>query len=203
MVTSSNISFTIDSHKRSFSILCQGINLQLADNVMTTHTLYVLCKDSILFCNLIYFLHYLFFFQQIHLQNQSSQVTSKVLSFQQDQLKSFYAFLPVEIHHQHYNGSKIIKRYLILISVEISPRILLTEQFYLQLNPFTKTMNNSVQSEINIIANITDNKATYKCEAKNSATDVASIAEKTLSVHCKFTYKYSCCFYYYYFTSQI
>lgn len=56
-------------------------------------------------------------------------------------------------------------------------------------------MNNSVQSEINIIANITDNQATYKCEAKNSATDVASIAEKTLSVHCKFTtYKYSCCF---------
>ena len=66
MVTSSNISFTIDSHKRSFSILCQGINLQLADNVMTTHTLYVLCKDSILFCNFDLFLNYLFlcfFFQ--------------------------------------------------------------------------------------------------------------------------------------------
>lgn len=45
-ITSSNISITVDSNKRSFSLLCQGINLQLADNVMTTHTLHILCKSS-------------------------------------------------------------------------------------------------------------------------------------------------------------
>lgn len=43
-ITSSNISITVDSNKRSFSLLCQGINMQLADNVMTTHTLHILCK---------------------------------------------------------------------------------------------------------------------------------------------------------------
>ena len=43
-ITSSNISITIDSNKRSVSLLCQGINPQLADNVMTTHTLHILCK---------------------------------------------------------------------------------------------------------------------------------------------------------------
>lgn len=43
-ITSSNISIVVESNKRSISLLCQGINMQLADNVMTTHTLHVLCK---------------------------------------------------------------------------------------------------------------------------------------------------------------
>jgi nephron len=44
-VTTSNISINVDSNKRSFSLLCQGINMQLADNVMTTHMLHILCKS--------------------------------------------------------------------------------------------------------------------------------------------------------------
>jgi nephron len=42
-----------------------------------------------------------------------------------------------------------------------------------------------VQSELNIIANITDNQAIYRCEAQNSATDVPLLDSKTLSVHCE------------------
>lgn len=42
-VSTSNISISVDSNKRSFSLLCQGINMQLADNVMTTQMLHILC----------------------------------------------------------------------------------------------------------------------------------------------------------------
>lgn len=43
-ISTSNISINVDSNKRSYSLLCQGINMQLADNVMTTHMLHILCK---------------------------------------------------------------------------------------------------------------------------------------------------------------
>jgi hypothetical protein len=43
-----------------------------------------------------------------------------------------------------------------------------------------------VQSELNIIANITDNQAIYRCEAQNSGSDVPLFDKKTLSVHCKY-----------------
>lgn len=55
-----------------------------------------------------------------------------------------------------------------------------------QINSQTKTINTSVQSELNIIANITDNQAIYRCEAQNSATDVPLLDSKTLSVQCEF-----------------
>jgi hypothetical protein len=60
VITTSNISITVDSSKRQFSLLCQGINMQLADNVMTTHTLHILCEFFSLNCaenaaNLIFF----------------------------------------------------------------------------------------------------------------------------------------------------
>lgn len=57
---------------------------------------------------------------------------------------------------------------------------------HIQINSQTKTINsNAVQSELNIIANITDNQAIYRCEAQNSATDVPLFDTKTLNVHCK------------------
>lgn len=46
-ITSSNISIIVDSNKRSVSLLCQGINMKLADNIMLTHTLNILCKFSL------------------------------------------------------------------------------------------------------------------------------------------------------------
>lgn len=49
----------------------------------------------------------------------------------------------------------------------------------------TKAQDNSVQSELLINANITDNQARYRCEAQNSATDVPLFETKVLSVHCK------------------
>lgn len=51
----------------------------------------------------------------------------------------------------------------------------------------SKQVSSGVQSELNIIANITDNQAIYRCEAKNSATDVPLFDKKTLSVHCEFS----------------
>lgn len=47
-ISMSNISISVDSNKRSYSLLCQGINMQLADNVMTTHMLHILCKAPVL-----------------------------------------------------------------------------------------------------------------------------------------------------------
>lgn len=61
-----------------------------------------------------------------------------------------------------------------------------------QINSQTKTINTSVQSELNIIANITDNQAIYRCEAQNSATDVPLLDSKTLSVHCEFGFVFCC-----------
>lgn len=48
-----------------------------------------------------------------------------------------------------------------------------------------------MQSELNIIANITDNQAIYRCEAQNSATDVPLLDKKTLSVHCKYYFSHN------------
>lgn len=45
-VTTSNISITVESNKRSISLLCQGINMQLSDNIMSTHMLNILCKEQ-------------------------------------------------------------------------------------------------------------------------------------------------------------
>lgn len=44
-ITISNISITVDANKRTYSLLCQGINTYLSDNVMTTQTLNILCKS--------------------------------------------------------------------------------------------------------------------------------------------------------------
>lgn len=73
--------------------------------------------------------------------------------------------------------------------------ISLLSLLFLQINSQTKTINNSVQSELNIIANITDNQAIYRCEAQNSATDVPLLDSKTLSVHCKYKHWRSHCSY--------
>lgn len=45
-ITTSNISITVESNKRSISLLCLGINMQLSDNIMASHTLNILCKEK-------------------------------------------------------------------------------------------------------------------------------------------------------------
>lgn len=111
-ITSSNISITVDSNKRSFSLLCQGINLQLADNVMTSHTLHILCKSSSyarlclpkIYSNekLIFPKNtiLIFFYLQIHHRHQSFLATRRAPLFRLARAKSFYVCLPVEIHLQ-------------------------------------------------------------------------------------------------------
>jgi nephron len=56
-ITSSNITLAVESSKRSITVLCQGINPQLADNIMTSHTLHILCKGFLFSFNLYIFLH--------------------------------------------------------------------------------------------------------------------------------------------------
>ncbi|XP_070491537.1 nephrin isoform X2 [Chironomus tepperi] len=138
--TSSNMSITIDSNKRSISLLCQGINMQLADNVMTTHTLHILYPPS------------------------------------------------TPIISGYTEGSVIpagSTQKLLCMSSGGNPTPTLTWfKNDKKINSQTKTINsNAVQSELNIIANITDNQAIYRCEAQNSATDVPLFDKKTLNVH--------------------
>lgn len=45
-LTSSNISATIEPNRRTLVVLCHGINMQLAENVVQTHTVNILCKYS-------------------------------------------------------------------------------------------------------------------------------------------------------------
>lgn len=44
-----------------------------------------------------------------------------------------------------------------------------------------------VSAELNIMANVTDNQARYRCEAQNSATEIPMFESKTLSVHCEYS----------------
>lgn len=44
MISNSSISFPVKANKRSFMIVCHGINMDLAENVYSTHTLNILCK---------------------------------------------------------------------------------------------------------------------------------------------------------------
>ncbi|CRK97555.1 CLUMA_CG010940, isoform A [Clunio marinus] len=138
-ITTSNISISVDSHKRSFSLLCQGINMQLADNVMTTHMLHILYPPS-------------------------KPVISGYIEG---------SVIPA--------GSS--QKLLCMSSGGNPPASLIWFKNDKKINSQTKTINNSVQSELNIIANITDNQAIYRCEAQNSATDVPLLDSKILSVH--------------------
>lgn len=42
--TSSNITATVEPNKRSLVVICHGLNMQLTENVVATHTINVLCK---------------------------------------------------------------------------------------------------------------------------------------------------------------
>lgn len=39
----SNITAAIEPHKRSLVVICHGLNMQLTENVVSTHTINVLC----------------------------------------------------------------------------------------------------------------------------------------------------------------
>jgi hypothetical protein len=45
----------------------------------------------------------------------------------------------------------------------------------------------SVSAEVTILVNVTDNKARYKCEASNSATEIPLSETVTLNVLCKYS----------------
>lgn len=48
-ITTSNITATIEPNKRSLVVLCHGINMQLAENAVATHTVNILRKYLIFF----------------------------------------------------------------------------------------------------------------------------------------------------------
>lgn len=57
--------------------------------------------------------------------------------------------------------------------------------FKFQIHSTVKTTDKSVTAEINILVNVTDNEARYRCEAANSATEIPLFETVTMSVYCK------------------
>lgn len=43
-ITTSNLTATVEPNKRSMVVICHGINMQLTENTISTHTVNVLCK---------------------------------------------------------------------------------------------------------------------------------------------------------------
>lgn len=43
-ITTSNITAVVEPNKRSLVVVCHGLNMQLTENVVSTHTVNVLCK---------------------------------------------------------------------------------------------------------------------------------------------------------------
>lgn len=43
-ITMSNLTATVEPNKRSMVVICHGINMQLTENTISTHTVNVLCK---------------------------------------------------------------------------------------------------------------------------------------------------------------
>lgn len=43
-VTASNITATVEPNKRSLVVICHGLNMQLTENVVSTHTVNILCE---------------------------------------------------------------------------------------------------------------------------------------------------------------
>lgn len=43
-VTMSNITAVVEPNKRSLVVVCHGLNMQLTENVVSTHTVNILCK---------------------------------------------------------------------------------------------------------------------------------------------------------------
>lgn len=55
-ITTSNISTTIEANKRSLPVLCHGMNMQLAENVVSTHTVNILREYHKLFHSFQFYL---------------------------------------------------------------------------------------------------------------------------------------------------
>ena len=163
--------------------------MQLADNVMTTHTLHVLCKCSHLLLCKHAWSHYFFFTFRSAINANNFRLYRGICNSSRFNTKApLYVFrwksnTYIDVVQEWQKGtaliliSKIIKFYTFFFP---------SHSHNTQINSQTKNINsNAVQSELNIIANITDNQAIYRCEAQNSATDVPLFDKKTLSVHCK------------------
>ncbi|XP_031640306.1 nephrin isoform X1 [Contarinia nasturtii] len=138
-VTTSNITALVEPNKRSLVVICHGLNMQLTENVVSTHTVNVLYPPS-----------------------------SPIIS--------------------GYVEGSIIPAGSIqkLVCISSGGNPLATLQWYKndkKINSALKTNDKSVSAEINILANVTDNQAIYKCEAHNSATEIPLFETKTLSVH--------------------
>lgn len=47
-ITTSNITAIVEPNRKSLVVICHGLNMQLTENVVSTHTINVLCKTD--FC---------------------------------------------------------------------------------------------------------------------------------------------------------
>lgn len=53
-ITTSNTTAVVDTDKRALVVICHGLNMQLSENIVSTHTINVLCKLTLVYrCTLI------------------------------------------------------------------------------------------------------------------------------------------------------
>ncbi|XP_039278760.1 nephrin [Nilaparvata lugens] len=137
-ITTSNTTAVVVPDKRALVVICHGLNMQLTENVVSTHTINVL--------------------------NPPGAPT----------ITGVEAGKPL-------TAGKVTK----LSCTSLGGNPLATLTWYKndkKIPSQTKEAGISVQSEIQILTNVTDNEAIYKCEATNPATEIPLIATVTLSV---------------------
>lgn len=159
--TTSNITVIIEPNKKSLVVICHGLNMQLTENVVSTHTINVLCKIG------------------FHCYREFILI-----------INFFYIDPPSPPLISGYVEGSIIPAGSIqkLLCVSSGGNPLATLTWYKndkKINSVLKSSEKSVTAELTILANVTDNQARYRCEAHNSATEIPLFETKTLSVHCK------------------
>ncbi|KAK5640308.1 hypothetical protein RI129_011119 [Pyrocoelia pectoralis] len=138
-ITTSNITAIVEPNRKSLVVICHGLNMQLTENVVSTHTINVLYPPSQPF---------------IHGYTKGTNIpagTTQKISCTSS------GGNPLATITWYKNDKKI--------------------------NSKVKTTDKSVTAEIEILTNVTDNDARYRCEAANSATEIPLFETITMSVY--------------------
>ncbi|KAK4873251.1 hypothetical protein RN001_015280 [Aquatica leii] len=138
-ITTSNITAIVEPNRKSLVVICHGLNMQLTENVVSTHTINVLYPPSQPFIH--------GYTKGTHIPAGTTQKISCTSS----------GGNPLATMTWYKNDKKI--------------------------NAKIKTTDKSVTAEIEILTNVTDNEARYRCEAANSATEIPLFETITMSVY--------------------
>lgn len=100
-ITTSNITAIVEPNRRSLVVICHGLNMQLTENVVSTHTINVLCKPKQLLLLNIATTSRFFSFVQILRANLLSMVTRRARVSLLELYRKFPARRQVEILSPH------------------------------------------------------------------------------------------------------